>query len=209
MDNISSHPGQFIVFEGGDGAGKSTQIALLQQWLERQQIAVVVTREPGGTPLAETLRNIVLQGTHMPLSELLLIIAARHDHLQRVIWPALSAGKWVLCDRFIDSTLAYQGAGLGIEENLITSLHQQICGDIWPDLTVTLALGKQLQHQRKPQATDGIESRDDDYQARVDAMFVNMAQAKPAKYLLLPADQTREQIYQTICERIVTQFLTG
>ncbi|MGI9450473.1 MAG: dTMP kinase, partial [Geminicoccaceae bacterium] len=142
-----SHPGRLITFEGGEGGGKSTQLQSLAQNLTSVGIDVVTTREPGGTEGAEAIRNLVTEGTAdrwSPLTETLLFLAARHDHVSRLITPALAKGQWVLCDRFIDSTRVYQGiAGtLGLE--LIDRLHATIFDDITPDLTLLLDVSVEL-----------------------------------------------------------------
>ncbi len=133
--------GAFITVEGADGSGKTTHIDRIERWLQERGVQVVRTREPGGTPLGELLRGILLDDPGPGISrrcELLLVFAARAQHLDEVILPALAAGKWVLCDRFTDATYAYQGGGRGIEESAIAVLEQWVQGALQPDLTVLL-----------------------------------------------------------------------
>lgn len=133
--------GRFITLEGGEGAGKSTQIRLLADALRAAGIDVVATREPGGSPGAEFIRNMLVNGDvgrWLPTSEALLLSAARHDHVMRKIRPALDAGQWVLCDRFADSTMAYQGYGHGLDHRVLTALRDIAVGDTKPDLTLIL-----------------------------------------------------------------------
>lgn len=133
--------GRFIAFEGGEGAGKSTQIARLAETLRVRGETVVVTREPGGTPGAEEIRALFVQGATgrwTVETDVLLVTAARADHVARLIRPALEAGKTVLCDRFVHSTLAYQGCGKGVSQGLLRRLHAFATGDLWPDLVLWL-----------------------------------------------------------------------
>lgn len=133
--------GRFITLEGGEGAGKSTQIRLLAEALRATGIDVVTTREPGGSPGAEAVRDLLVNGDPgrwLPVSEAMLLSAARHDHVMRTIRPALDAGQWVLCDRFADSTMAYQGFGHGLDHGVLTTLRDIAVGDTKPDLTLIL-----------------------------------------------------------------------
>ena len=133
--------GRFVTIEGGDGAGKSTNLDCIHKWLAARGHDVLMTREPGGTPLADEIRSLVLAQraeTVDPIAETLLIFAARAQHVATVVRPALRAGTWVLCDRFTDSTFAYQGGGRGVEEAFIAQLAARTHGDCWPDLTIYL-----------------------------------------------------------------------
>ncbi|GIL38564.1 dTMP kinase [Roseiterribacter gracilis] len=133
--------GKFISLEGGEGAGKSTQIAPLVAWLAERGITTKVTREPGGSPGAEEIRNLLVTGDPSrwsPVTEALLLYAARRDHVDRTIEPALAAGNWVLCDRFADSSVAYQGFGYGLGEAWVHTLHESVLGNFWPDATLIL-----------------------------------------------------------------------
>lgn len=138
-----SEPGRLITFEGGEGAGKSTQIERLAEALQRAGVGPMVTREPGGTPGAEAIRGLLVTGAPerwLPLTEVLLLLAARHDHVARRIAPALATGRWVLCDRFMDSTRVYQGVAGAVGEAVVERWHQAVLGDLRPDLTLILDL---------------------------------------------------------------------
>ena len=133
--------GLFITFEGNDGSGKSTQLRLLQDRLMREGYPVTVTAEPGGTPIGIRIRRILLDSANeelRPVTELLLMFASRAQNVEQVIQPALASGRIVLCDRFTDSTLVYQGAGRGLPESTVLDLHRIACGGLWPDLTLLL-----------------------------------------------------------------------
>ncbi len=152
--SAARHRGRFITFEGGEGTGKSTQAAMLAQHLESLGIAVVRTREPGGSPGAEIIRHVLLSGAAKPLgaaAEAILFAAAREDHVSHVIEPALAAGKWVICDRFADSTRVYQGALGRVDERLIKSLERVSIGELSPDLTLVLDLPVEQGLQRRAQ----------------------------------------------------------
>jgi dTMP kinase len=143
VERESERPGRFLTFEGGEGAGKSTQVQLLADALRDRGREVVTTREPGGSREAENIRNLLVTGDPGrwdPVSEALLLYAARRDHWLKLIEPALREGKWVLCDRFADSTRVYQGVGKGVERALLESLHRLALGDVEPDLTLLLDL---------------------------------------------------------------------
>ena len=151
---MSARPGRFITFEGIEGGGKSTQVALAAQWLRERGVDHLVTREPGGTPLAEKIRDLVLvPGAEIlpPTAELLLMFAARSVHLHNRIEPALHAGTWVLCDRFTDATFAYQGAGRGIDPHSILALERLVQAGRQPDLTLLLDLPVERSVQRVAQ----------------------------------------------------------
>ena len=135
--------GKFITLEGTEGVGKTTNMQFIQQWLQQQNIEFITTREPGGTPLAEDIRNLLLASRDEAVdatTELLLMFASRAQHIARVIKPALAAGKWVLCDRFTDATYAYQGGGRGEDVGRIANLEQLVQGSLRPDLTLILDL---------------------------------------------------------------------
>jgi dTMP kinase len=155
--------GLFITLEGGEGVGKTTNLAFIQHFLESKGMTVVVTREPGGTVLAEKLRGLLLENQNELISEkteLLLMFAARAQHLKNVIEPALESGDWVLCDRFTDATYAYQGGGRGIDTNLIAWLEQFVQDELCPDLTLLfdapIELG--MQRAKKRGALDRFEN---------------------------------------------------
>jgi dTMP kinase len=179
--------GRFISFEGGEGAGKSTQIALLADRLKKAGKSVVITREPGGTPGAEAIRALFVNGDPgrwSPWAEACLINAARADHVERVIRPALARGDWVLCDRFVDSTRAYQGAGKGLDDAALCTLHDQVTGGLWPDLTLVLALDPAVGLDRAAGRGAGegrFEAHDAAFHARVAAFFAHLSVREPQR----------------------------
>ena len=179
---------RFITFEGIDGAGKSTHIASLTARLSAQG-EVVSTREPGGTPLAETLRGLFLHSGMDPLTELLLVFAARRDHLQKVIEPALAAGKTVLCDRFTDATFAYQGGGRGMDLTVLSTLEQWVQQGRQPDLTLWFDLPAETAAQRRAAAreADRFEQQDLEFFERVRAGYAARAAAAPERFARIDA----------------------
>lgn len=197
--------GRLITFEGGEGAGKSTQVRLLAAWLEAQGKEVLVTREPGGTPGAEAIRALLLDpaGTDWTLpAEALLFAAARADHVARVIRPALARGAWVICDRFLDSTRAYQGGEGALPDDVILQLHGIGSGGLLPDLTVLLEVSPEAAAQRLRQR-DGLESdriggRDADFHARVARRFAEMAEAEPERFARLNGDGSADAVHAAV-----------
>lgn len=185
--------GRFITFEGGEGAGKSTQIALLKEALEKKDFPVLVTREPGGSPGGEDIRTLLVNGdTHRwePLTEALLNYAARHEHLEKIICPALNAGTWVLCDRFSDSTMAYQGYGHDMNREIIRRLHRLVVGDLRPDLTLIMDLavkeGLKRAHARG-QGEDRYERMGEDFHERLRQGFLDIEKKDPGRCVLIDA----------------------
>jgi dTMP kinase len=187
--------GKFITLEGGEGAGKSTQAGLLGAWLETKGLEVVLTREPGGTPGAEEIRNLLVTGAvgrWDALTETLLHYAARREHMARLILPALEAGRWVICDRFIDSTAAYQGYGQGIDLGVIAGLRSMVLGDFMPDLTLILDVIPETRRARtaaRPGAEDRYERMTEAFHHRVRAGFHAIAAAEPKRCTVIVADQ--------------------
>ena len=179
---------RFITFEGIDGAGKSTHIATLTARLSAQG-ELVSTREPGGTPLAETLRGLFLHSGMDSLTELLLVFAARRDHLQKVIEPALAAGKTVLCDRFTDASFAYQGSGRGMDLNVLATLEQWVQEGRQPDLTLWFDLPAEVAAQRRAAAreADRFEQQDLEFFERVRAGYAARAAAAPNRFARIDA----------------------
>jgi dTMP kinase len=187
-------PGRFITLEGIEGAGKSTLAQALAAHLRARGIEVVVTREPGGTPLAEQIRRAVLerQGeTVSPVAEILLMFAARAVHLDNLVRPALQRGAWVLCDRFTDATRAYQGGGRGHDATLIETLAGAVHGDLAPDRTLWLdlpvAAGLARARARSGGETDRFESETQQFFERVQARYRSLAAAEPARFRPLDA----------------------
>jgi dTMP kinase len=196
--------GRLITIEGGEGAGKSTQAALLAAALEQSGIAVVATREPGGSPDAEAIRRLLLEGDGErwdAVSETLLLVAARRDHVETLIAPALTRGKWVVCDRFADSTLAYQGWGRGVALEELRRLHRFALGEFAPDLTIILDLPVATGLARaaaRPVAADRFERLDRDFHERLRQGFRAIAAAEPARTVLIDATPEPEAVYRAV-----------
>ena len=192
--------GRFITFEGIDGAGKSTHLEAVAQHLRERGAVVVSTREPGGTPLAERVREIFLHESADVLTEALLAFAARRDHLRRVIEPALAAGQTVLCDRFTDATFAYQGGGGGAAPAQLEQLENWVQQGLQPDLTLWFDLPPATAAQRRAQAraADRFEQRDLDYFERVRAGYQGRLEADPRRFARIDAALEREAVWRQI-----------
>ncbi len=191
--------GRFITLEGGEGTGKSTQARRLAERLRALGREVLSTREPGGSEGAETLRGLLLQGGDdrwSALSETLLMYAARRDHLEKTIRPALARGAWVICDRFLDSTRAYQGAGGGAPDGLIAALERYVVGDDLPDLTLVLDLPVEIGLERAGARTalDRIEARDDGFHQRLRAAYLQIAIAEPQRCFVIDAAPAPDEV---------------
>ena len=196
--------GSFIVFEGGEGAGKSTQETALAQWLEGLGMSVVRTREPGGTPAGEAIRTIVLSNDYAGLTdraEALLFAAARGEHAEQIIRPALEAGSIVVCDRYLDSSVAYQGYGRGLGPDYVRNLSLWATRDLVPNLTVLLDVDPSIGLSRV-QSPDRLESEPIEYHQRVRQAFVDIAAENPERYLVVDADQDKDAITQEIRRRV-------
>jgi dTMP kinase len=196
--------GRFISFEGVDGAGKSTQVDALAQALLARGCDFVRTREPGGTPLGESLRALALGNAMAPMTETLLMFAARGEHVNGVIAPALAAGKWVLCDRFTDASYAYQGAGRGVGADRLDALTAWILPDLAPDLTVLVDLDPAEAQRRREnaRAADRFERESADFFGRVRAAYRQRAQQEPQRFLVLDGHAPPAAMSQAILARI-------
>ena len=205
--------GVFITFEGPEGSGKSTHIRLLAERLRARGIAVTLTREPGGTPLGEAIRRLLQHDgsgdSPEPRAEVLLFLASRAQHVARVIEPALSRGEWVLCDRFSDSTLAYQGYGRGFDLAQLRAVDAFATCARRPDLTVLLdvapATSRQRLHARHAQtatAPDRIERETDAFHARLRAGFLELAAADPGRFVVLTTERQSDQVAEDILAAI-------
>ena len=204
--------GLFITVEGGEGVGKSTNIAFLEAFLREHGVELEVTREPGGTAMAEAIRELLLEpreeAVH-PVTELLLMFAARSQHLHSRIEPALAAGKWVLCDRFTDATYAYQSGGRGIPAGLVRQLEQIVQGDLRPDYTLLLdapvATGMARACERGE--LDRFEQEQLDFFERVRATYLQLAQESSGRFRLIDASRSLEEVQHQlhkVCRELLT-----
>lgn len=207
--------GRFITLEGGEGAGKSTQARRLADQLEREGFSVVVTREPGGSPKAEAIRHVILSGRAEPLGpagEAMLFAAARIDHLDVTIRPALARGDWVICDRFADSTRVYQGALGAVPRSLIDALERVAVGATRPDLTLLLDIPPEIglaraAARRGAAAADRFEKADLDDHRKLRAAFLDLAAAEPRRFAVIDATASVDEIAAAIWEAVETRLL--
>ena len=203
--------GFFISFEGGEGAGKSTQIRRLAERLQAAGHDIVVTREPGGSPGAEAIRELLVNGAPdrwSPVTETLLMYAARRDHVERVIRPALAEGKVVLCDRFADSTRAYQGAGGDAPASLIASLEEHVLSGTVPVLTLILDLPAQVGLQRA-EARGGaarFESKGLEFHERLRAGYLEIARKEPERCVVIDADASLDAVTAAIADAVAQRL---
>lgn len=195
--------GKFITLEGSEGVGKTTNLEFVYRYLESAGIESVQTREPGGTPLAEELREILLavrEETMSAQAELLMMFAARSQHLDQVIEPHLAAGRWVICDRFTDATYAYQGGGRGVDEDQIAALEALVHGDLQPDLTLYLDLAPEIASQRIAQRkADRFELEKRAFFERVRASYLNRAE-RYKRFAVIDASVTLAEVQNRIAE---------
>lgn len=201
--------GLFITFEGGDGSGKSTQLSLLVSWLEQLGRTVVTTREPGGTPLGEELREIVLhsRGHITPKSEALIYAADRAHHIATKVRPAIERGDIVVQDRYLDSSVAYQGVGRDLGADEIRRVSMWATDGLLPDLTVLLDLEETLGRERLDTARtrfDRLEAEEQEFHSRVRAAYLALAEAEPERFLVLDATRAREDLAGQIRSRVAT-----
>ena len=203
--------GKFITIEGQDGAGKSTNVAAMQAYLESQNIEYVHTREPGGTALGEQIRELLLNSPEKiaDKTELLMMFAARAQHIEAVIEPALSKGVWVLCDRFTDATYAYQGGGRGLDVNDIALLENYVQDGLTPDLTVVLDLPIEVSESRAGQrsAPDRFERQKHDFKQKVRDCYLSRAKAEPARIKVVDASQSLESVKASVVS-VLSEFCT-
>lgn len=203
--------GRFITLEGGEGAGKSSNMEWLAEQLRAAGKTVLLTREPGGTPLAESIREVLLAPSDEVMAddtELLLVFAARAQHLAEKIRPALARGEWVLCDRFVDATWAYQGAGRGLDQTSIAALEQLVVADSQPDMTILfdISVEQGMVRAGKRAALDRIEQEDKAFFERIRDCYLQRADQQPARFRVLDAslslDQVRAQLEPVIEEML-------
>jgi len=195
--------GKFITIEGSEGVGKSTNVEFLASVIREQGFAVICTREPGGTPIAERIRQILLEHGEEPLpdiAELLLFFASRSLHICNKIRPALEAGKWVICDRFTDASRAYQGSGRGLDMQRINLLADWVQDDLQPDLTLLLDAPAEVGMRRAVQRgeTDRLESEQISFYERVRAGYLELADAHPERFVVVDAARAPEEIKASI-----------
>lgn len=197
----------FITFEGIDGAGKSTQISKLCDYLKKNGIEFILTREPGGCEIAEKIREIILS-TKSDLGaagELLLYLAARAEHIRQVIKPALDCGKWVICDRFADSTFAYQGAGRGLNVKKMKEINSFAAQNISPDLTVLLDISVDVSLERRKsrgKSADRLEQNDRIFFEKVRGYFIKLSRDESGRFLVIDATLSESEIHKKIIDRI-------
>lgn len=198
--NLDLLRGRFITFEGIDGAGKTTHVDALESRLRAAGLDVLRTREPGGTPLAETLRGLLLHSAMDALTESLLVFAARRDHLQQVIEPALARGATVLCDRYTDATFAYQGGGRGFDRAVLRQLEAWVQAGRQPDLTLWFRLPPEVAAARLAGARqpDRFEAMNSDFFSRVDAGYAERQAADPARFVCIDADQPVQAVADAV-----------
>ena len=206
--------GKFITFEGGEGTGKSTQAATLARRLESMGIGVLLTREPGGSPGAEIIRHVLLSGAAKPFgaeAEAMLFAAAREDHIKCAIKPALEAGKWVICDRFADSTRVYQGAVGEVDPRLIKALERVSVGELKPDLTLILdvrvALGlKRAAGRRRGSKPDRFEAEQLDFHEKLRRAYLALAEAEPGRCVVINAGVQKKEVASRVWKVVNARF---
>ena len=203
--------GRLVTVDGGEGAGKTTQMGFMREYLERRGCRVVVTREPGGTSLGEEIRGLLLghrDGGMTLAAEILLMFAARAEHLERVIRPALAAGCWVLCDRFTDATYAYQGGGRGLPLERIAVLEEWVQGELRPDLTLLLdvPVATGLMRAGRRGVADRFEREDVDFFERVRAIYLERATHEPDRCRVVDASQSVEAVRAEV-ETVLAEWL--
>ena len=195
--------GLFIAFEGGDGAGKSTQVALLREVFETAGRTVTVTRQPGGTDLGRQIRELVLHGDHVaPRAEALLFAADKAHHVELLIRPALDRGEVVLTDRYTDSAVAYQGAGRDLGAQEIHDLNMWAVDDLVPDLTVIVDVSAQEGRRRRGDVHDRLEAEEDTFHDAIRAHYLAMAQGNPQRYIVVDGTQAPDAIHAQVVERL-------
>jgi dTMP kinase len=206
--------GKFITFEGGEGTGKSTQAGLLAHKLESLGLGVLLTREPGGSPGAEIIRHVLLSGAAKPLgadAEAMLFAAAREDHVRCTIAPALAAGKWVVCDRFADSTRVYQGALGQVDRRLIKGLERVSIGDLLPDLTLVLDVPVDVALERRAlrrgdAAPDRFEAENVEFHQKLREAFRTLAADEPERCVIIDASVPRVQVAKDIWDTVQSRL---
>ena len=214
MSQEMSHRGKFITLEGSEGCGKTTNMAYIEKLLDDAKVELVVTREPGGTPLGETIREILLDRKQTSMSEdteLMLMFAARAQHMHEKIKPAIDAGKWVLCDRFVDATYAYQGNGRGINLQRIATLDNWVLDSFKPDLTLYLDISVEqgLKRAEARAELDRFETEQIDFFERVRSGYLERVKNDPERFRVIDAGESLEQVQRSIKSQIDTFIRTA
>jgi dTMP kinase len=212
---LVSTRGKFLTFEGLDGCGKSTQMEMLADVLRRDGVDLVTTREPGGTPTGEKIRGLILDSrtrSLAPMAELALMFAARAQHLAEIVLPALTAGRWVLCDRFTDSSEAYQGGGRQMGSDLILTMHQVVCGDLMPDMTILMDSDPEAsvaRARRRNKATAGngmdenrFEKENREFFQRVHDAYLAIAAREPSRVFKVDARNPKDVTHAAIVAEV-------
>lgn len=195
--------GVFIAFEGGDGAGKSTQVALLAEALRARGRVVTVTRQPGGTALGAAIRDLVLHGDHVsPRAEALLFAADKAHHVDQLVKPALARGEVVITDRYTDSSVAYQGAGRELGADEVHDLQMWAVGGLVPDLTVVVDITPEEGRRRRGEVHDRLESEEDAFHASIRHHFLAMAAGHPERYLVVDGAEQPERLHALVLDRL-------
>jgi dTMP kinase len=193
----------FVTFEGLDGSGKSTQAELLADWLRSQGRTVLTTREPGGTPVGEAVRDLVLHGDELsPWTEAALFAAARAEHVELAIRPALERGEDVVCDRYLDSSVAYQGIARGLGESRVLELNLTVTGGLLPDRTFLVLVDPEEARRRGGEDRDRIERETEEFMRRADEAFRSLAASYPARIVALDGDRAAEEIAEEVREHV-------
>lgn len=201
--------GKFITFEGGEGSGKSTQAGRLAERLRNSGAEVVLTREPGGTPLGERVREVVLETVPEPVTELLLFAAARAEHVAKVIRPALEHGTWVVSDRFMDSSRVYQGMLGGVSAGLIAAVEYESVAPTYPDLTILLDLPPEVGVKRAEArgALSRFDAADDGYHLRLREAFLAVARAEPGRCVVIDGARDPDRVADAVWQTVESRFL--
>jgi dTMP kinase len=200
---VTGSDGVFIAFEGGDGAGKSTQVALLAEALRARGRVVTVTRQPGGTPLGAAIRDLVLHGDHVsPRAEALLFAADKAHHVDEVVRPALARGEVVLTDRYTDSSVAYQGAGRDLGADEVHDLQMWAVAGLVPDLTVVVDVAPEEGRRRRGDTHDRLESEADGFHASIRRHFLAVAEGHPERYLVLDGRESPQRLHELVLDRL-------
>ena len=206
--------GKFITFEGPEGSGKTTHVRLLKTFLEARGVEVVVTREPGGTRLGEEIRNLLQHDqddSPVARTEVLLFLACRAQHVERHIRPALESGKWVLCDRFEDSTMAYQGYARGFDLALLDRMNHFAADGLRPDLTVLLDVSPETSRARlaaRSAKPDRIESERDEFHVKVRDGFLDLARKEPGRFAVINSEGEQERAQEDVRQAVKDRFLS-